>query len=414
MLINCKKETEQIINEEKSKLKVIEINCKIYSYFVRYLREEHLEEEEKHNKAINEYINFIKLSKIKNRFKCNLELASRSYIQNKYEFDGFSYILTGKKSTKHLEFVMANSFTQFHRLNSKDNFVIKKTKIKDKDKNEVDMNKSLINILAIHANILKSLYYYQESKKIEKVNNNKIIKEKKKNNGRIENKKTMSVHNNSSKVLLKAIKKKHSMTNLNLNNLLNNRKMIKRSSTLMRDNILKIKNSPISDININHYSILQQKNFFKKRKLSSDDKISNKNDNIILIDEKDNSIEDSQDADKIYMDLMKLIFERKSNSFINFYNKNKEYIDVNQNLFDGNTLLILSAKDGNIFITKFLCEQGAIINTQNLRGNTALHYAIGKQFYGVADVLARHGAREDIRNNMGLTPWECIEQHIED
>ena len=111
---------------------------------------------------------------------------------------------------------------------------------------------------------------------------------------------------------------------------------------------------------------------------------------------------------------MKLIFEGKSNSFINYYKKNKEFIDVNQDLFDGNNLLILSAKDGNSFISKFLCEQGAKINTQNFKGNTALHYAIGKQFYGVADILARHGAREDIRNNMGLTPWECIDHNMEE
>ena len=226
----------------------------------------------------------------------------------------------------------------------------------------------------------------------------------------------MSFHTNSSKILLKDVHKKNSvkLSNLHLNNLLNNRKMIKRSSTLVRDNILKIKNSPNSDININHYSILQQKHFFKKRKLSSDDKNSNKNDNIYLINEKDNSGEDSQDTDKIYIELMKLIFEGKNNSFINFYKKNKEYIDVNQDLFDGNTLLILSAKDGNFFISKFLCEQGAKINTQNNLGNTALHYAIGKQFYGVADVLTRHGAKEDIRNNMGLSPWECIDHNMED
>jgi ankyrin repeat protein len=204
------------------------------------------------------------------------------------------------------------------------------------------------------------------------------------------------------------------MSNMNLNNLLNNRKMIKRSSTLIRDNILKIKNSSANDININHYSILQQKHFFKKRKMSSDNKNSNKNENIFLINENDNSREDSQDDNEIYIELMKLIFEGKTNSFINFYKKNKKFIDVNQDLFDGNTLLILSAKDGNSFISKFLCEQGAKINTQNLKGNTALHYAIGKQFYGVADILARHGAREDIRNNMGLTPWECIDHNMEE
>ena len=419
MLINCKNETEQIINHEKSQLKEIEITCKIYSYFVKYLKEEHMKKEDKLKKEINEYINFIKKSKIKNKFICNLDSASRSYIQNEYEFEGLPYILTGKKSTKHLDLVMSNSFAKFRKHSSKDNFIIKKTNLKDKNKDEDIMNKSAINMLAIQGIILKSLYYYKDSKNIKNeknVNKDKNKNEKKVIHGRIDNKKTMSFHTNSSKILLKDVHKKNSvkLSNLHLNNLLNNRKMIKRSSTLVRDNILKIKNSPNSDININHYSILQQKHFFKKRKLSSDDKNSNKNDNIYLINEKDNSGEDSQDTDKIYIELMKLIFEGKNNSFINFYKKNKEYIDVNQDLFDGNTLLILSAKDGNFFISKFLCEQGAKINIQNNLGNTALHYAIGKQFYGVADVLTRHGAKEDIRNNMGLSPWECIDHNMED
>ena len=165
---------------------------------------------------------------------------------------------------------------------------------------------------------------------------------------------------------------------------------------------------------MNHYSILRQKHFFKKRKLNSNDKNCNRRDSIFLINEKDNSREDSQDDDKIYIELIKLIFEGKNNSFINLYKKNKKYIDVNKDLFDGNTLLILSSKDGNFFISKFLCEQGAKINAQNHNGNTALHYAIGKQFYGVADILTRYGAKEDIKNNMGLTPWECIENNIED
>ena len=74
----------------------------------------------------------------------------------------------------------------------------------------------------------------------------------------------------------------------------------------------------------------------------------------------------------------------------------------------------MAVKEGNYQITKFLCEEQADVNIQNVDGNTALHYAIGKQFYGVADILARHGAREDIRNNMGLTPWECIDHNMEE
>ena len=61
-----------------------------------------------------------------------------------------------------------------------------------------------------------------------------------------------------------------------------------------------------------------------------------------------------------------------------------------------------------------MCEEGCEVNIQNHRGNTALHYAIGKQFYGVADILTRHGGREDIRNFNGLTPWECVDHNIDE
>ena len=415
MLINCKKSTEQKINHEKNKLKQKEISENINSYLVIYFREENSRKEDKHSKEISEYINSIKKLKIKNKFSCKLGLISRSYIQNEYEFEGFPYILTGKKSTKHLDLIMANSFEQLRRFSSKDNFIIKKAKLKEKNKDEETMNKSVINMLAIQDNILKSLYYYEDSKKIKNVNKkNNNLEEKKKICDKDKNKKPMLSHASSSKILLKALTKKNStkLSNLNLNHILNNRKIVRKSSKLMRDNILK--NSQNSDINMNHYSILQQKHFFKKRKLSSNDKNSNKNDSIFLINENDNSREDSLDDDKIYIELIKLIFEGKNNLFINLYKKNKKYIDINQDLFDGNTLLILSSKDGNFFISKFLCEQGAKINAQNQKGNTALHYAIGKQFYGVADLLTRYGAKEDITNHMGLTPWECIEHNIED
>ena len=76
-------------------------------------------------------------------------------------------------------------------------------------------------------------------------------------------------------------------------------------------------------------------------------------------------------------------------------------------------MLILSAREGNYYITKFLCEQNADVNIQNCNGNTALHFAIGKQFYAIADILTRHGATEDIKNIRGLSPWDCIDNHIE-
>ena len=80
--------------------------------------------------------------------------------------------------------------------------------------------------------------------------------------------------------------------------------------------------------------------------------------------------------------------------------------------------LILAFKHGDRIeltplLTKFLCQEEIQINRQDDIGNTALHYAIGKQFYAIADILSRHGAREDIKNNNGYTPWDCIGHNIE-
>ena len=110
---------------------------------------------------------------------------------------------------------------------------------------------------------------------------------------------------------------------------------------------------------------------------------------------------------------MKARFEGKIKFFKNLYMKNKKYIDINQVLMEGNTLLILAAREGNYQITKFLCEEHADVNVQNSEGNTALHFALGQQFYSIADILTVHGAKEDLQNLKGFSPWDCIEHNVD-
>ena len=175
----------------------------------------------------------------------------------------------------------------------------------------------------------------------------------------------------------------------------------------------------------NEFSLLHQKKFFKRIKRRKIREISNikrektkeKDDEDLINYSSDLSSSEisseSKDAEEIYYELVRYIFESKNKNFIEFFERNKKAININQQLVEGNSLLILSSREGNPTITRYLCEQGLEINMQNNKGNTALHYAIANQLYSIADILTRFGAREDIANNKGLYPWDCIENNLE-
>jgi ankyrin repeat protein len=203
-------------------------------------------------------------------------------------------------------------------------------------------------------------------------------------------------------------------------------KIRKASTKLKMDDLKKTFNRQISQKSLDSFhetlSILKQKKFFKKDKYfyfndettnaindKKTDRRESRDDFNVKINEKENDSE----LEDIYFNLVKFIIEGKNKMFKTFFEKNREYIDINQELFEGNTLLILCAREGNLYITKFLCDENAEVNTQNNNGNTALHYAIGKQFYALADILTRHGAREDIKNAKGFAPWDCIDHNID-
>ena len=159
-------------------------------------------------------------------------------------------------------------------------------------------------------------------------------------------------------------------------------------------------------------SILEKKDFFKKIRPNK----------IIIgaIGERDSYSHDKNESNEmdsqlesIYFQLKKAVYDGKNKFFINFFNQNKKIIDINQIVLEGNTLLLLAVREGNYQITKFLCEENADVNIQNNEGNTALHYAIGKHFYSIADILTMHGAKEDLLNLKGYSPWDCIEYSIE-
>ena len=58
-------------------------------------------------------------------------------------------------------------------------------------------------------------------------------------------------------------------------------------------------------------------------------------------------------------------------------------------------------------------EKGVNVNLQNKQGNTALHYALSRKNFEMADLLKKYGAHEDIINKKGFSPWECLGKTIE-
>ena len=111
--------------------------------------------------------------------------------------------------------------------------------------------------------------------------------------------------------------------------------------------------------------------------------------------------------------LRMLIIEGESVLFNNYFNDKIKKIDKNCQDEEGNTFLILSVKYGMNYITKNLLEKGVDVNIQNLQGNTALHYALNRKNFKMADFLKKFGAAEDIINSKGYTPWEGLGKSIE-
>ena len=111
--------------------------------------------------------------------------------------------------------------------------------------------------------------------------------------------------------------------------------------------------------------------------------------------------------------LRTLIKEGETLLFTEYFNRNFRRINANSQDEDGNTFLISSVKQGLNYITNFLLEKGVDVNMQNNEGNTALHYALSGKNFEIADLLKKFGAKEDIYNHMGYTPWECVGNSIE-
>ncbi len=75
---------------------------------------------------------------------------------------------------------------------------------------------------------------------------------------------------------------------------------------------------------------------------------------------------------------------------------------------DGNTILIISAQNGNKRIIKIALRYGAQINMKNCNGNTALHFAVEYNYIDVANYLIKKGANTNIENILGIKAKEGL------
>jgi len=75
---------------------------------------------------------------------------------------------------------------------------------------------------------------------------------------------------------------------------------------------------------------------------------------------------------------------------------------------NGNTLLFVAAQQGLKNVVRLCLRWKANINQQNGRGNTPLHYCFKYGHTALGEYLIKKGARDDITNRDGLTPYEGL------
>ena len=152
----------------------------------------------------------------------------------------------------------------------------------------------------------------------------------------------------------------------------------------------------------------------KLRKIYDTIKLFKKKSQNYDIPQEDNDDDDEKKEDDFFKYLKVLLVSGEIDYFNEYFDSISKFININQKDENGNTLLILATLHGHNAIVKNLLEKGADINEKNKKGNTALHYAISQKYFSLADILTKFGAKEDIKNIFGLTPWECIGKSVEE
>ena len=94
---------------------------------------------------------------------------------------------------------------------------------------------------------------------------------------------------------------------------------------------------------------------------------------------------------------------------LHWLKKSGKYLDLNYKMDNGDGLLHLCVRNSlPHYIYKYLIIHGVDINSQNNKGDTALHLAVQHHKYKTIDFLIKMGASEYIYNKNRKLCWECL------
>ncbi|WP_371253361.1 ankyrin repeat domain-containing protein [Orientia tsutsugamushi] len=81
-------------------------------------------------------------------------------------------------------------------------------------------------------------------------------------------------------------------------------------------------------------------------------------------------------------------------------------VDINTQNLRGSTALHIASYNGNIQMAMFLLANNAAVDTQNVYSNTALYYAVEQSNIEMASLLLSYGANLSFQCHFNMTPFE--------
>ena len=88
--------------------------------------------------------------------------------------------------------------------------------------------------------------------------------------------------------------------------------------------------------------------------------------------------------------------------------EHQQFLNFNKIDKNGYTLLTLAVLYSSEDILEYLLQLGIDPNVKDNSGNYPLHYALKIHSFGKVNLLIKYGAKEDVRDSNGKTPWQTL------